>query len=645
MEECSRSENASASQSSELPEVDLSEFAPSDYEEWKKSAVSALKDASFEKSMFTRTYEGITLEPLYTLDHKPAPPAARTMPGAFPAVRGSRASGYAGRPWEIAQDASGKTAEETASILRGELERGATAITFRAEGLVNSAADAKAILSGIDVRKHPFHVSAGACCEPLKFISKAARELGFSASDLSGCIGTDPIGSYLLSGSLPKDFSALADELAEAIKTARAESPELRAVLLKGSVYHDGGANAVQETAYVMANAIELVYALQDRGLDIDDFARAARFEFEMGSNFFMESAKVRAAREVWARIVTEFSGGSPDPESVTASIFGRTSYFTKTYYDPYVNMLRSSTEAFSAVIGGVDGLTVGCFDEAAGESDEFSRRTARNAQIMLQEEFHLTSPIDPAGGSWYVETLTDELAAKIWETIQDVQGRGGMLACAKSGYIQSSVNEVLQERFKRLATRADRAVGTNMYPNLTETRLPGAVSPSFPTAPDGAEITPILPRRWTEQYEELRFTTEKYAERTGDNVKIFLANMGPLAQHKARADFITSFMEVAGFEILTNGGYASTDECADAAAASGADAAVICSTDASYPELVPPLARRIKGKSSMKVCLAGVPAEEHKQSYLDSGVDGFINIRSNCLDVLRGIQKEKGMK
>ncbi|MDR3279921.1 MAG: acyl-CoA mutase large subunit family protein [Synergistaceae bacterium] len=648
MEECTRNNNAAETPGMEPPEVDFSEFAPSSYEEWKSIAIATLKDASFDKSMFTKTYEGITLEPLYTMDHSPITEAARSLPGDSPAIRGARASGYLAGPWEIAQDSTGSTVDETASLTRHELEKGSTAITLLAGAgtPINSSADVKKILSGADLARHTFHVLTGASSAPIKYFTNAAKELGFSASDLSGCIGSDPIGSYLRTGAIPKEFPSLMDEMADAIKSAKESSPKLRVVLLRGAVYHDGGANAAQETAYVMAGAIEIIYALQERGLDIDDFAGAVRFEFEQGSNFFMEIAKIRAAREVWSRVVSEFSGGNPDPGSARANIFGRTSFFTKTYYDPYVNMLRNSTEAFSAVMGGVDGLTVGCFDEAVRAGDEFSRRVARNAQIMLQEEFHLTAPADPAGGSWYIESITDSLANKIWETIQDVQSRGGMLACVKSGCVQNAVNEVLLERFKKLSTRSDRAVGTNMYPNLTETPLPGAGHIEAPSAPSGTDITPILPRRWTEQFEQTRRRTDDYKSRTGSNVRIFLANMGPVSQHKARADFITGFMEVAGYEILTNNGYATTDECADAAISSGADIAVICSADATYPELVPPLARRVKEKKpSMKVFLAGAPAEEHKQSYTDAGVDDFISVRSNCLSVLNDIQKAKGMK
>jgi len=553
-------------------------------------------------------------------------------------IRG-RASGYFARPWEIAQDATGESPGATSRLLKAELERGAATITFRVQDSgVISASDAAKVLEGIDIAGHPFHVYTGESCTAVRYFIEAA-----TPSDLSGCIGSDPIGEYLSAGGLQKNFGSLMDEMADVMRTVCELAPRLRTALLRGAVYHDGGANAVQEVAFVMAAAIEIITALQDRGLDVDDFARRARFEFELGSNFFMEIAKIRAARAVWARIAEEFSG---DAESARANIFGRTSYFTKTFYDPYVNMLRNATEAFSGIVGGVDGLTVGPFDEAVRPGDEFSRRVARNSQIMFREEFHLLRPIDPAGGSWYVESLTNALAEQIWATIQDVQKNGGILACAKSGYIQRAVDAVLQERFRKLATRIDRAVGTNIYPNTAETPLQGGYQPVKTDRNYGeTEITRITRHRWTEQFDEMRSRTEEYRNRTGDNVRIFLANMGPPRQYKVRADFITGFMEIANFDVLKSDGYSTTDECAGAAAASRADIAVICSTDAAYPEIVPGLARRIKELApSMRIFLAGVPAEEYKQSYVDAGVDDFVSIRSDCLAVLRDIQQRKGM-
>jgi methylmalonyl-CoA mutase len=716
---CSESQEMSGYNPSSVPRVDFSEFPPTNYDEWKEAAVAALKGAPFEKSMYTQTYEGIKLEPLYTAEHTKNLPASRTLPGEPPMIRGVRVSGYLASPWEIAQESDAPSPAGANEITTHDLDRGASTITPRLDEATLEGADSDAtcagggvplsnlsdvqeFLKGIDISRHPFHVHAGASSLALLgFFSEAARRSGYSVSDLHGCIGADPIGAYAKKGSLPRSLASLFDETAHTVRYAGKFAPRLRTVLIRGTVYHNGGANSVQEVAYVMASAIETVRAMQDRGIDIDGFAGRVRFEFSLGANFFMEIAKIRAARVIWSRIAESFGG---EGKSLESNIFGRTSYFTKTVYDPYVNMLRNTTEAFSGVVGGVDGFTVGRFDEAVNYGDEFSRRVARNSQIMLQNEFHLLHPIDPAGGSWYLESLTETLAQKVWETIQDIEGKGGIVAAIKEGSVQRAVDDILQQRFKKLAARSDRAVGTNMYPNTTETPLPheepdfksiaasrakeleraksarseseakskvesiskrgdgdlmdlviGAVQSgatmgeiSGALGSDGIrepKAATVPERRWTEQYEAMRRRTEEYRDRTGDNVKIFLANMGPIPQHKARADFITSFMEVGNFKILKNDGYRTVEECADAAAASGADLAVICSTDATYPELVPPLASGIKKKkSSMKVFLAGAPAEDVKQSYLDAGVDDFISVRSNCLAVLTDLQKAKGM-
>ncbi|MDR1483175.1 MAG: acyl-CoA mutase large subunit family protein [Synergistaceae bacterium] len=717
---CSDSQDMTAQNSAAVsPGVDFSEFPPTNYDEWKEAAVAALKGAPFEKSLFTQTYEGIKLEPLYTAEHTKDLEFVKTMPGEPPLVRGTRVSGYIASPWEIAQESDAPSAAEANEITVHDFERGASTITPRLdeatlEGAdskspadgggvpISSLSDAMEFLKGIDISKHSLHVHAGTSSAALLgFFSEAANRSGFSVSDLNGCIGADPIGLYLKRGAIPRGLGRIFDEIAHTIRYAKSNAPKLRTILLGGSIYHNGGGNSVQEVAYVMASAIEIVHAMRDRGIDIDAVAERIRFEFSLGSNFFMEIAKIRGARLIWSRIAESFGGTG---ESLEANIFGRTSSFTKTVYDPYVNILRNTTEAFSGVVGGLDGLTVARFNEATHAGDEFSRRISRNAQIMLQNEFHLLQPIDPAGGSWYIESLTDTFAKKVWEVIQEIEGKGGIIAAIKEGRVQAAVDDILQQRFKKLAGRSDRAVGTNMYPNTGETPLRfaepdvkataakrekelqkaksersdaeigtklesiskdlggdliehiigaarsgatiGEISGALGAGSDPEpKIQPLREHRWTEQFEAMRKRTEDYRDKTGDNVKIFLANMGPIPQHKARADFITGFMEVGNFKVLKNDGFKTVEECAEAAVASGADLAVICSTDDTYPELAPPLAESIKKKkSSMKVFLAGAPAEEFKQSYVNAGVDDFISVRSNCLAVLTDLQKAKGM-
>lgn len=706
--------------------LDFGEFPATNYDEWKEAAIAALKGAPFEKSMFTKTYEGITLEPLYTMEHVRDIGEIASYPGASPMLRGVDASGYVVRPWEIAQPCEAFDPADANRVMRHELERGASAVSyaFDAQALagrdadeadnadsgdvggvsLSTLGDAKILFEGIDVATHSIHCYCGASSAPmLGFVASAVAKHGFQPRNLCGCIGADPIGAYAESGRTICDLSQLYDEMAHTIYYAQENAPRLCTVLIRGGIYHNAGANAVQEVACSMANAIELIHEMSVRHIDVDAFARHLRFEFSIGANFFMEIAKIRAARVVWAKIAEACGGSEPAQKS---NIFARTSFFTKTVYDPYVNMLRNTAEAFAGVVGGVNGMTVGCFDEAIRAGDAFSRRISRNAQVMLQKEYHLLQPIDPAGGSWYLESLTHTLAQKIWTAIQEIEADGGILKSLQDGKIQSQIDAVLKERFKKLASRADRAVGVNMYANTTEQMLKPepndiraarrrraeavvqhcaarswvdveiALKPVAENnfgggeliraiaqaAAAGAtlgelrevlndddagepEITPLTRHRFTEQYEEMRARTEAYRDKTSDNVKIFLANMGPIPQHKARADFITGFMEVGNFEVIKNNGHPTVEACADAAVASGADIAVICSTDATYPELVPPLARLIKQKKpGMKIFLAGAPAEEYKQTYQDAGVNDFISVKSNCLAVLTELQRAKGM-
>jgi methylmalonyl-CoA mutase len=394
-----------------------------------------------------------------------------------------------------------------------------------------------------------------------------------------------------------------------------------------------------------------------------------------------MEIAKLRAARLLWAQIVTAYGGGEAAAKLDARAV---TSHFTASVYDPYVNILRSTTQAFSGVVGGVNALTVTPFDAAIRPSDAQSRRIARNIQVMMQNEFDLTAPVDPAGGSWFVETLTGQLAKAAWDQLRHIEAEGGLVAVLKSGSLQSAIAATLNERFKKLATRAERAVGSNMYANpeergqRPEDRKPcacgccdsqsaapaegiddclftvaeafkkGAALAKVQSALDkGASenVSAIAPHRWTEQFEALRLKTAEYQAKTAKNIEVFLANMGPLTQHKARADFSAGFMEVGGFTVLRNNGFADAAAAAQAAIASQAQAAVICSSDDTYPEIVPKLARAIKaGAPDMLVILAGAPAPEFKDSYTEAGVDDFIHVKADCLSVLSKIQQAGGI-
>ncbi len=700
-----------------FPDVPLDEFTPPTDEEWKAACEALLKGAPFEKKMFTKTYEGITFDPMYTRKHTEDILPKGVMPGMGDYLRGVDAAGYIGKPWGIAQACDETLPAENNELLRHEHDKGATIYHIvldtasrtgvdarQAEAVgdtgtsVTTVEDMHVLLTGLDLAKFPLYVYAGANAVPLLALVAAARRAsGEDMAEVHGIVGADPIGALAADGKLPASLDAHYDSLAAAARWATVNAPHLRTVFVRSDVYSNGGANDVQEVASVLATATAYLRALCERGLTIDEAASQIAFAFSMGANFFLQIAKLRAVRPLWAQIVGAFGGSA---EAQKMRIHARPALFFKTIYDPYVNMLRNTTEIFSGVVGGIDSFESAPFDEPIRKGDEFSRRIARNVQIMLQEEFGLLQPIDPAGGSWAVETLTRQMKEKIWAEFQRIEKEGGIIAALRAGSLQESVAAVLAARFKNADLRRDRIVGNNMYPNMTETlletraedtaalkaqrtadidaylsdidvkhlgealaslrqahsvdnaveaALAGATIAELMTAVtegNGAEtVTAIAPHRWSERFEALRQRTEEYKAEKNDNVKIFLANMGPIPQHKARADFTTGFLQVGAFEVLGNDGFKTVEEAADAARASGADAVVICSTDATYPEIVPALAPKLhEVLPKARVFLAGAAPKDLLETYKEAGIDEYISVRANCYEILESLQKQKGM-
>lgn len=701
--------------------VDFSEFAPTSYEQWKEEAIVSLKGGDFARKLLTKTYEGITLEPIYTPQHLAKRRDVDGVPGFGDRKRGARVAGYIGRGWEIAQAADTFCPSEANALLKQELEKGSTVLhivlaSTSRQGKINVTAtqtaeergtfiavqeDMDRLLDELDLTQYPLYAATGAASSLwLAMLANAAAKQQQPLSALRGCIGADPLGTYAREGELPCSLDALYDEMAHTVAWAEKVQTPIKTILIDGSVYHDAGANAVQELAYTLTTGIEYLHALQIRGIAATDAAKRMKFHYSLGANFFMEIAKLRAARMLWAKIMEGFDGD----ESVQGmDIHAETAGFTKSVYDPYVNMLRTTTEAFAGVVGGADSMKVGCFDEAIRPADDFSRRIARNIQIFLQNECNLRQPVDPAGGSWYIEELTYQLAERAWGMLQTIEQKGGLAKCLAAGELQKDVSNIRTQRFTQLARRTDRKVGINMYANIEEIKLQpvsqeykarlakrlqeinavtcavdaqicgqyldqvsnsisqergGLVSAVQMALQAGATIEDVrramqkdeekMPpisafqkHRAVEEFEALREYTEKRNDPDGRKRRIFLANMGPIPQHKARADFTTGFMEVGGFLVSKNDGFADIDAAADAALAANPLAVVICSTDDTYPELVPPLAQKIKASNAaIKVIVAGAPPQDLETVYREAGVDEFIHIRSNCYQVLTWLQQ-----
>lgn len=707
----------------ELPEVSFDEFEIPTYEEWKTAVEGLLKGKPFDKSMFTKTYEGILLHPIYRLEDQEGLTHPHSYPGMGSKLRGANPAGYIHTPWTIAQRCDAKTIPEANSAVAHELEKGSTAISITTDTLTRqgldpiddihfadtgvnlaTAQDVADVLANLPIDSTEIELYGGASAlSLLAALDLTCEKRAINPQKLSGAVTADPIGTLLVDGTLPRPLDELYDEMAHTTAWARAKAPKLKTILVDTDVYHNGGANGIQEAGYALHTALTYMRAMERRGIDINTCCRHIRFHFSIGANFFMEIAKLRSIKMMWSQLVKDCGG---DEEAQKINLYVSTSTFCQTQYDPYVNLLRAASQSFSAVVGGIHGMFVKPFDYCIRPGDEFSRRIARNIQIMEQHEFNFIQPIDPAGGSWYLEPLTQEFTDKAWALLQHLEEQGGIVTAIKEGSVQKEVSDILADRFKKLATRQDRAVGNNMYPNMTEEPLTmpevdykklyanrlqelkaqktsrqekaltaaiqrltendfselgslftavrqalqagstfGEITQALNNNTTGESCEAIKAHRWTEQYEALRRRTETYKAKTGDNVTIFLANMGPIPQHKARADFVTSFMQVAAFDVALNNGFLTIDEAVVAALQSNADIAIVCSTDDTYPELAPAVTRGIKAKKpQMKVFLAGAPSPELKELCDAAGMDDYISVRSNCYETLLRIQQEKGM-
>ncbi len=692
----------------------LSDFEKPSYEEWKEAATAALKGAPFEKKLLTATPEGITLQPIFNKSDTEGIAHMGSVPGAAPFVRGSKAQQGPGEPWEVCQRVSRATPGEVNDVLLRDIERGCTGVNLMldaaaARGVdpdgadeeevgkdgvsIATAADLDACLTGIDVAGLPLTVNCGDAVLPfVALLGAHLKKTGKKPADLHGTIGSDPLGVLAQRGSLCVPVEHAFSEMATLAKWVCDNAPGLRTVVVRTHPYHEAGASAVDELGFAIATGVQYMRVLVESGIPVNDAARQMCMEFSVDSRFFMEIAKLRAARLLWSRVVEVFGG---DEEYGCCHIHVRTSSRNQTKYDPWVNMLRTTTETFCAAVAGAESIDASPFDEAVREADEFSARIARNTQVILREEANLGRVVDPAGGSWYVEWLTDQLAHNAWDLFREIEKKGGMSAALQEGFPQSICEKGAQERAGKLAVRSEILVGTNMHPNLGEKKLDPrgpdyrelhasrssevaaartgvsvaleagsdqAVDTAITAAKDGATlgeiarawrsgagegavVPPLRVFRSAQMFETLRERSENHERETGARPGVFLANMGPIPQHKPRADFTRGFFEVAGFDVIGNDGFDDPGGAADATVDSGAPIVVICSTDPTYPELVPPFVARLKERSpSVIIVLAGYPKKQI-DSHKETGVDEFIHLRADNHGMLSAFLDKIGVR
>ncbi len=607
------------------------EFPPVTTQEWEETINKDLKGADYDKKLVWNTIEGFKVKPYYRSEDLDSLSYLNVNPDAFPFVRGSKKDN---NNWDIRQDIDTENVKEANRIALDAVAKGANAIGFSAKS-ANCAEDIKALVNGLDLIQVKIHFIGGkSYLQILRWFLDVLKEQGIDSKLVAGSFNFDPFAYVLKHGEFWGSEDVNYEEAVAIIKLVNDQLPKFRAMTINGNLFHNAGSSLVQELAFALAEANEYTANLTDRGLKPEEATTNMVFSFAVGGNYFMEIAKLRAARLLWAKIVEQYK-----PMCTCAYnmfIHTTTSMWNKSIYDPYVNMLRTTTESMSAAIAGADSISVLPFDASYKQADDFSNRIARNQQILLKEESYLGKIVDPAAGSYYIENLTNSIAAHAWELFKQIEAKGGFAAAIKSGFIQAEIEKTAQQRDMEIATRKTTVLGTNQYPNLLE-NMASKIEPKA----KGSEVTGIKTLRiyrGSEAFEELRLAVEKSAKRP----KVFLLTYGNLAMRKARAGFATNFFGVAGYELIDNPGFKTAEEGIQAALTSKADVVVLCSSDEEYTDLVNPVCQALKGKVK-NITLAGYPTEQI-EAFKAAGVNEFIHVKTNVLESLKAYHKILGI-
>ncbi|PLR99857.1 methylmalonyl-CoA mutase family protein [Bacillus sp. T33-2] len=640
-----------------LKELKEASFVKMSIDDWKKAAEESLRGKPVE-ILHKNTYENIVLKPLYTREDR-----GSAVDGGYPGVpqyrRGVHPLGYNTQCWHIAQELDYQNVSELEEKLRHAMATGQTALSFRVKNELFSHMDGLMRILKDHQADYPFSVNAGWLHAPLIACLHVAGKAYENGTGVSGFIASDPVTDAVLRGGLPAGTDEYFNRWAETIGTANGWFPALRTVLVNTSPYHNSGASADQELAIALSTAVFHLEQLLDKGWEIDETMNKIIFHFSIGANFFMELAKLRAARFLWNK-VGEAYGASPDVRKMHIS--AETSMFNKTVLDPHVNLLRAGNEAFAAILGGVQYLHTGTFDAAGGGTTAFSERIARNTQLILKEEAQLQHVADPAGGSWYIESLTDQLAEKGWEVFLKIENSGGILNSLKNGWLQNDLAAVLKIKINDAITRKQSIIGTNVYANPGEEAVPGFADKQIENTyavrnaqevvhwlengESAAEamkdcekrevLKPLRQCRLAEPFELLRFKAINMELKSGNKPKFGLICLGALKTHKPRADFITGFLAAGGITAEKSGDINDPVAATDFIRHSGFSHFCLCGNDQQYTEAGLATARHIKEHfQHVRLYMAGLPAEGDLHRWKDAGIKEFIHLNSNSIEIL----------
>ncbi len=610
----------------------FSEFPPVSNEEWMEVVTRDLKGAPFEKKLVWRTKEGFNVQPFYRAEDIEHLPTKDVLPGQFPYVRGTKTD----NKWLIRQDVSVQgNIQQLNTNIKCLMERGANSVGLHFVDECVNAATIQEMLAGIDLDKLEINLYSrrDLTVQLIEATKVALKALGADLGKVRGSFGFNPFRHTLGAGVR---WSEWVEASVEVLKAAEPLT-QFSCLTFQSVDLVNAGAYIYQEIGYALAAGADILTKVSEKsGKSISEVAERIRFDMGIGSNYFMEIAKFRAIRWLWALIVRSNDEKATD-RATKAVVHAETSKWNKTIYDAYVNLLRTMTETMSATIAGVHSVTVNPFDKHFNpKGSDFSRRIARNQQLLLKEESHFDKVVDPAGGSYYIEHLTQSIAEQGWKLFLEVDEQGGFAKLANEGKIQEAVNASNDARHKAVATRRENLLGTNIFPNFTETSTE-ETRVIDNSKIEGKEVTALDKRRGASDFEELRLATEA----SGKTPKVFMLTIGNLAMRLARSQFSSNFFAVAGYKLIDNLGFETVQEGVDAARKAGADIVVLCSSDDEYAEYGPQAYEALKGE--IPLVIAGAPAcMEELQA---KGIEYFVHVKANVLETMQKFNELMGIK
>lgn len=615
------------------------EFPPVSTEKWEAVIAKDLKGTDYDKKLVWKTNDGFKVQPYYRAENLDALTYLDVEVAQFPYVRGTRTD----NDWLIRQNiwVCGCSCEANTKALN-VIERGVNSLEFNLTNEKEWTAERFGkLLKDINLEKIEINLSI-----PKKNVDtftafvEYVKGAGFDMAKIRGSFNYDPIGNVTIKGewcgSKEKSFENVKTmiEIAQPI-------PMFKVIGVDGAVYHNAGGTTVEELAFTLAHGAEYLTRLTEMGLKIEDVAPRIKFNMAVSSNYFVEIAKFRAARLLWANIVAAY--GCKCECCPKMSIHAENGIWNKSVYDPYVNMLRTTTETMSATLAGVDSFTVLPFNYVYETPTEFSERIARNQQLLLKYQSRFNKVVDPAAGSYYIEELTNSIAEAAWKLFLEVDEKGGYVKCLEANFIQETIKKSADVLDKEITTRKRIVLGTNQYPNFTETidadELCSCATKAWDVTVENPVVETLKPYRGAMAFERMRLATESFAKKD-HRPTAFMLCIGDLAMRRARAQFAMNFFACAGFKVVDNNGFNSVEEGVKAAIDAKSDIIVICSSDDEYPVLAPEALKAINGKAVFVV--AGAPA--CTDDLKAQGITNFINVKSNVLNTLVEYQKMLGI-